>query len=106
MNAIFCQKVLFTTFLEQHGCAVEDRGEFLRVRFPEDTRREATLSGRNERHSITLPDGTHLVEVYIRQREYTILTPWPRKRGRHTDAASRAPTRNGAIRSLHARSSQ
>lgn len=67
------RKTLFTTFLEQHGCVVEDRGKFLRVRFPEGTRREASLSGRDERHSITLLDATHLAEVYIRQREYTIL---------------------------------
>ncbi|MEO6892353.1 MAG: hypothetical protein ABI456_21820 [Ktedonobacteraceae bacterium] len=67
------RKALFTTFLEQHGCIVADQGEFLRVHFPEGTRREATLSGRDERHSIILPDATHLVEVYIRQREYTIL---------------------------------
>ncbi|MBA2285641.1 MAG: hypothetical protein H0W02_09170 [Ktedonobacteraceae bacterium] len=67
------RKALFTTFLEQHGCVVEDQGEFLRVHFPEGTQREAVLSGRDERHSITLPDKTQLVEVYIRQREYTIL---------------------------------
>ncbi|MDQ2907344.1 MAG: hypothetical protein ABI456_17100 [Ktedonobacteraceae bacterium] len=67
------RKTLFTTFLEQHGCIVEDQGKFLRVRSPEGTRRGASLSGRDERHSITLPDATHLVEVYIRQREYTIL---------------------------------
>ncbi|MBA2682762.1 MAG: hypothetical protein H0U76_30765 [Ktedonobacteraceae bacterium] len=67
------RKALFTAFLEQHGCVVEDQGACLRVRFPEGTRREATLSGRDKRHSITLPDNTHLVEVYIRQREYTIL---------------------------------
>nr|MDQ2716586.1 hypothetical protein [Chloroflexota bacterium] len=67
------QKVLFTTFLEQHGCVVENQGDFLRVHFPEGTRREATLSGRDERHSITLPDTTHLVEVYIRHKEYSIL---------------------------------
>ncbi len=67
------QKTLFTTFLEQHGCEVEDQGEFLRVRFPEGTHREAALSGRNKRHNITLPDTTHLVEVYIRHKEYSIL---------------------------------
>ncbi|MDQ2715852.1 MAG: hypothetical protein M3Z08_13160 [Chloroflexota bacterium] len=67
------RKVLFTTFLQHHGCVVEDQGEFLRVHFPEGTQRQAILSGRDERHSIMLPDTTHLVEVYIRQREYIIL---------------------------------
>ncbi len=67
------RKALFTTFLQQHGCVVEDQEECLRVRFPEGTHREAMLSGRDERHSITLPDKTHLVEVYIRHKEYTIL---------------------------------
>ncbi len=67
------RKALFTTFLEQHGCVVEDQGACLRVHFPEGTQREATLSGRDERYSITLPDKTHLVEVYIRHKEYTIL---------------------------------
>ncbi|MBA2284138.1 MAG: hypothetical protein H0W02_01505 [Ktedonobacteraceae bacterium] len=67
------QKALFTTFLEKHSCEVEDQGDFLRVRFPEGTRREASLSGRDERHSITLPDATHLVQVYIRDKEYSIL---------------------------------
>ncbi len=67
------RKTLFITFLEQHGCVVQDQGVCLRVYFPEGTHREATLSGRDERHSITLPDKTHLVEVYIRHKEYTIL---------------------------------
>ncbi|MDQ2905405.1 MAG: hypothetical protein M3Y81_17900 [Chloroflexota bacterium] len=67
------QKALFTSFLEQHGCEVQDQGACLRVHFPEGTQREATLSGRDERHSITLPDKTCLVEVYIRHKEYTIL---------------------------------
>ncbi len=66
-------KALFTTFLEQHGCVVEDQGAFLRVHFPDGTHREALLSGHDERHSITLPDTTRLVEVYIRHKEYTIL---------------------------------
>ncbi|MDQ2904417.1 MAG: hypothetical protein M3Y81_12785 [Chloroflexota bacterium] len=78
------RKALFTTFLEQHGCVVEDQGAFLRVSFPEGTHREATLSGRDERHSITLPDKTHLVEVYIRQREYTILNIPAGEPGRET----------------------
>ncbi|MBA2287536.1 MAG: hypothetical protein H0W02_18840 [Ktedonobacteraceae bacterium] len=67
------RKALFTTFLEQHGCVVEDQGASLRVHFPEGTHREALLSGQDARHSITLPDATHLVEVYIRHKEYTIL---------------------------------
>ncbi len=67
------QKVLFTTFLEKHGCVVEDQGDFLRVRFPEGTRREAALSGRDARYTIMLSDATHLVQVYIRDKEYSIL---------------------------------
>ncbi|MDQ2902328.1 MAG: hypothetical protein M3Y81_02085 [Chloroflexota bacterium] len=67
------RKAFFTTFLEQHGCEVQDQGACLRIRFPEGTQREATLSGRDQRYSITLPDKTHLVEVYIRHKGYTIL---------------------------------